>query len=201
MTRQSHLPSCPVGRASGGLTHPRRIAFAFTLIELMVVVTLMAIAVATVTVRLDGWTTRGRLRSAAHQIGTFHHLAQLEATTSASPRRLVFPPAASHCLLQQPQRTGSYWTWSGGRALHWNDGTVLERLILAEDRLSPEPGDLMAVRIHADGTSPIFACVLTTGPRRAAVLVSGDSAVPKLIFDVDAGSHTISDLLQVNGAR
>ena len=57
-------------------------ARAFTLIELLAVITLVAIAVGIVTLRLDSFSEQGRIRAASRQIGTLIRLTQTDARTS-----------------------------------------------------------------------------------------------------------------------
>ena len=58
----------------------------FTLLELLVVTTLMALAVGLVTLKLDGLTASGRAGCVATQVGSYVRLAQVEARTSGQAR-------------------------------------------------------------------------------------------------------------------
>ncbi len=82
-------------------------ARAFTLIELMVVATLLAIAVASVALHAGDITTHGRLRAAASQLANTHRLARIEAIGSGEPRRLVFE--AARIVLQEPVLEARRW--------------------------------------------------------------------------------------------
>ncbi|MCC7291869.1 MAG: prepilin-type N-terminal cleavage/methylation domain-containing protein [Phycisphaerales bacterium] len=66
---------------------------AFTLLELLVVTSLMALAVGWMTLRLDSLTAAGKVRGVAAQIGAYVRLAQIEACTSGAAQVLEIDAA------------------------------------------------------------------------------------------------------------
>ncbi len=83
-----------------------------TLIELMAVVTLLALAVGVTTVQAHGVSERAQLRSAATQIESVYRLALTEAVRSGKPRRLVFQQHS--VAVHKPMLVEGVWTWSRG---------------------------------------------------------------------------------------
>ncbi len=72
---------------------------AFTLIELIVVLFIIAVAVATVAPSLRGSTRTQRLRDSADQFVTLTRLARLRAMTTATPHRVVIDMTNRRCVL------------------------------------------------------------------------------------------------------
>ena len=136
---------------------------AFTLIELMVVVTLLAIAVASVALHSGDITTRGRLRAAANLLASAHRLARIEAIGSGRPRRLVF--GAARIVLQEPVLESRRWQWSDGRVL------LLPRRV--QIQLLPDAERTTSITVRGDGNAPDYKCVLTLDEARMAVAVEG----------------------------
>ncbi len=146
-------------------------ARAFTLIELMVVATLLAIAVASVALHAGDITTRGRLRAAASQLASAHRLARIEAIGSGRPRRLVFE--AAWIVLQEPVLEARRWQWSDRRFL------VLPRRV--QIQLLPETRTDSSITIRGDGNAPDYKCVLTLNEARMAVAVEGLTGAVSLL--------------------
>lgn len=157
---------------------------AFTLVELLIVLTLLTLFVGTATFHLDGVTARGRLRSAARQLGAFHALARIEAVSSGQPRRIVFQRNASRCLIQHPELEGRSWRWSDGRSLAFATRVTLDRVIVQGEGRPDQSQDL-AIRVASDGTSPTYACILTAGESAMAVVTDGLTGSYRLITDID----------------
>ena len=150
-------------------------ARAFTLIELMVVATLLAIAVASVALHAGDITTRGRLRAAAGQLANVHRLARIEAIGSGRPRRLVF--GAARIVLQEPVLDSRRWQWSDGRFL------VLPRRV--QIQLLSETKGSTSITVRGDGNSPDYTCVLTLDEARMAVAVEGLTGGISLLPEAD----------------
>ncbi len=151
-------------------------ARAFTLIELMVVATLLAIAVASVALHSGDITTRGRLRAAAGQLASAHRLARIEAIASGRPRRLAFE--AGRIVLQEPVLEARRWQWSDGRFL------VLPRRV--QIRLLPDTERTASITVRGDGNSPDYTCVLTLDEARMAVAVEGLTGAVSLLLEEDS---------------
>ena len=150
-------------------------ARAFTLIELTVVATLLAIAVASVALHSGDITTRGRLRAAAGLLASAHRLARIEAIGSGHPRRLVFE--AARIVLQQPVLQARRWQWSDGRFL------VLPRRV--QIQLLPGANSSTSITIRGDGNSLDYNCVLTLDEARMAVAVEGLTGAVSLLLKAD----------------
>jgi len=93
----------------------RCVRTAFTLVELMVVATLLALAVGVATVNFHGMSDAARLSAAATQIGSLYRVASSSAKRSGLPRMLRF--GSHECLLAQSVRQEGEWTWSEGAAI------------------------------------------------------------------------------------
>ena len=94
-----------------------------TLIELMVVVTLMSIAVGTATVNLHGLSRTGRLRAAGTQIATLWQLGSQSATASGMPQLLEIDKR--RCRLRMPRYIESQWAW----------GDPIDRILVGRARI------------------------------------------------------------------
>lgn len=81
----------------------------FTLLELMVVVTLMAVAIGMVTVNAQALSDAARLRSAASVLTSVYDLARTEASASGLPRSLLID--ARGCLVGEPVLREEVWSW------------------------------------------------------------------------------------------
>lgn len=175
-------------------TSPPCLPHAFTLIELLAVMTLVAVIAGAVTVNLDGFTERGRLRSAAHQIAAIDRLARIEAVSAGEPRRMVYESQSSRCLIQRPFFDGHGWRWSDGQVLNFATRLSLDRLVVNDHSLGAGPAEVGAIRIRADGTSPTYACVLSTGGMAVAVVIDGVTGAARYLFDIEAAGVDASIL-------
>ena len=82
---------------------------AFTLLELVVVVTLITMAIGWATVDLQGVSERTRLRAAATQIGAVHRMAVMAASTSSMPRKIRWDSRS--CTIAKPVFKEGQWVW------------------------------------------------------------------------------------------
>lgn len=109
-----------------------------SLLELVMVILLLALAAATVAGSLGGGWDGWRLRAAARELGTELRLARTAAMASGQPQRLEIDPAA---------RT---WQSSAGRR-----GTLPPRIdirVTAARQLQPQAGQA-AIQFFPDGAS------------------------------------------------
>lgn len=126
---------------------------AFTLIELVVVVTLITIAIGWATVDLQGVSERIRLRAAATQIGAIHRMAVMAASTSSLPRQVRWD--ARSCTVAKPVFKEGAWVWG-----------------------SPVKFDLVnRVRIRSVGPSPRRDTAPPSGPPWEFVVAPGDTSM------------------------
>src|SRR3954464_14826661 len=72
---------------------------AFTLIELMLVLLVIAIALGTVAPSLRGHSRTSRLRDTAEQFVTLTRLARTRAMSTGQPHRIVIDAANRRCVL------------------------------------------------------------------------------------------------------
>jgi|GEM_PF-3441003 len=89
-----------------------RPASAFTLLELVVVVTLITLAIGWTTLDLQGVADRAALQTAAAQIAAIQRTVSQAASTSGMPRKLAWSPRG--CTVYRPQWVESQWRWVAG---------------------------------------------------------------------------------------
>ena len=167
----------------------------FTLVELLVVITLMSVAVGTVIFRLDNLTARGRLQSAAASLQASLRLAQMEAKTSSMPRKLSFVPDR-RLLLRTPKRSADGWSWDKGREFLWATGVVVERV--RYEGGNPDAGrhDRLVILVKPDGRFRALAVVMACqGQTLVALLRSGEE--PRLFWPVKPPQALTFDLLML----
>ena len=85
---------------------------AFTLLELLVTVTLMAIVIGIATVGPSHLTDRARLRAAASQISTVYRLSACLASRSGRPQTVLLDHHG--CRVKKPVYRAGRWEWSAG---------------------------------------------------------------------------------------
>ena len=83
---------------------------AFTLLELVAVITLLALTVGVSTIGLAGLSDEGKLEAAASQIGAVVRIASCAATRSGKPRMLQFDHRGY--VVKKPVRRDGQWAWS-----------------------------------------------------------------------------------------
>jgi type II secretion system protein H len=89
---------------------PKERRTGFTLLELMLVAALLAIAVGVATLNVHGMTDQARLQVTASQIGAVYRLAMCEAARSGRPRVLTFDRHG--CAVKKPVYNEGQWAWS-----------------------------------------------------------------------------------------
>lgn len=132
----------------------------FTLLELLVVTSLMAVAVSAVVVRMDGLTDHGRLRSAAVQIGSLLNLTQVQARTGGMPRLLEYLAETDRVTVRSPRRNDGRWEWSDPIEYRTATGVrIISVLVEGEDPAEID-GTARAIRVGADGRCRSYAVIL-----------------------------------------
>ena len=172
----------------------RRFDVSFTLIELLVVVTLMTVAVGIVTLRLDGLTDAGRLRSTASQLAAVVRLTRADARTSGAPRAIEVAAGEDKVLVRLPRQRDGLWEW-GEPVEHGIAGGARIDRVIAGDVGLPSKGNLTAVRIGPDGRHRPFAVVLTLHDRWAVVLMARSRAPKYVVLDRAPRAESYSALL------
>jgi len=122
---------------------------AFTLIELVVVVTLITMAIGWATVDLQGVSERTRLQVAATQIGALHRMAVMAASTSSMPRQMRWDSRS--CTIAKPVFKEGEWVW--GSEVRFD---LVSRVRIRSVRPSPR-------RDAASPTDPLWEFVLAPG--------------------------------------
>ena len=146
--------------------------FGFTLIELVVVVSLMCVTVGMVVFRLDGVSDRGRLRSTATQMAVLLRLAQTQARTSGVPRLMRYHPSSDRVSIHVPAEREGVWDWNEGLEFLTATGAGIERVLIEGHHLDGEE-DRPAIRIGADGRYPNHVVILSTPALQAIVVARG----------------------------
>lgn len=107
---------------------------AMTIVELMVVITILALAVGVLTVNVHGVSDSVRLRSAADQIASIYNLALASAARTGLPHVMQFD--STGCVIQAPRKSDGRWTWHDTADLRLIEGVQIIRSVNAN-----EPGD------------------------------------------------------------
>jgi type II secretion system protein H len=155
---------------------------AFTLIELLAVTVLMAVAASMVALRLDGFTVHGRLRAALSQIAAVHRLARMEAITSGQPRRISYAVAEDRCAIERPEVAGGEWGWVAGSAQQISGRVRIDGVVVASNGASQQSVD--GIRIRSDGTSTSYVVVISAADSRAAVSIHGLTGRGRPYYDL-----------------
>ena len=145
----------------------------FTLLELLVVVTLMSVAVGMVVFRLDGVSDTTRLRSSATQIGSLLRLTQIQARTSGSPRLFEYVTDRDRVVVRAPQTQEDGWRWDEGLEYSIGTGVRIRRVLVEGNREMNRDSDAHRIRIGADGRCRAHAVVLAIHERWAVVVLAG----------------------------
>ena len=174
---------------------------AFTLIELVVVIALMAAAVGVAVVRLDGLTQRGRLRAGLRQIAAVHSLARWQAITSGQARSIVYQRGANSCTLQRPGIGSGRWTWVGSVPTVLGHRVTVER-VSVEGYSGGSPADddeVHRVTVRPDGSCASYVVVVSAGDNRyAAAAIEGLTGRCSCVFDLAPGAaERPAELLEV----
>ena len=143
---------------------------AFTLVELMVVITIMSVAVGTVVLRFDGFTDRSRLESTAAQFFSLLQLASTQAQTTGEPRLIEYPLGTSGVRIRKPRLTNETWEWDEGLEFALATGVTVERMVIEGDAPASS-GRTAAIRVRSDGRFPRHAVILGLHGTFAVVLV------------------------------
>ncbi len=148
---------------------------AFTLIELVVVVTLITMAIGWATVDLQGVSERTRLRAAATQIGAVHRMAVMAASTSSLPRRMRWDSRS--CTVAKPVFKEGAWVWG-----------------------SPVKFELVIrVRIRSVGPNAGRGTALPSGPPWEFVVAPGDTSM-NYVFAIET-THALRGTVRVDSYR
>ncbi|MGD2109476.1 MAG: prepilin-type N-terminal cleavage/methylation domain-containing protein [Phycisphaerae bacterium] len=140
-----------------------------TLLELVIVMTLMALAVGVSTIGLPGLSDQGRLESAAAQLGNVIRLASCTATRSGLPRMLAFDDHG--CTVKKPVRRDGTWAWSSGSRIDLIPKVRITGVSddgADRDRRAPQPPWMVLVQPGTRHVRHVFTLELSNGKRAAA---------------------------------
>ena len=117
-----------------------------TLLELLIVLTLMTVTIGIATLGVGGMTDQARIYAAATRIGTAYRLAASDAARSGLPRMLQLD--SKNCRVARPVWREDGWTWSSGSSFEMPSNVRLVgvmRAAVANEGLFAEPPWLIAV--------------------------------------------------------
>lgn len=150
---------------------------AFTLVELLVVVTLMGIALGLTVFRLDSLSENGRLQSATRQAEFVLRLAMTEARTTGEPRLVVFVAGGDRIKLHAPSKNNG--GWDEGRLLQTNTGAKFGRLMFEDE--TRRVGN--AIRVNGQGRCSDHAVLLERQGKYAVLFWSAGMEAEHRIID------------------
>ena len=156
----------------------------FTLIELMVVITLMTLTVSAAVLRLDGLTARTRLESAGRRMMSVVKLARTEARTTGRPRLIEYSVAdAAEVSVRRPVRSGGTWSWGDAVSVPLDRAVRIERVLVEGTDRSESDSDVTAIGVRPGGRHRSHAVVLRCGERFAAVFLESAISDRFVLFD------------------
>lgn len=156
----------------------KRPTSAFTLVELCVVVTILAITTGLATVGLRGATESGRLQAAADQLTAEVHAAQLFAITARLP--IVLNCSTWGCQLRKLVRRDGRWDWHEGSPVSLPNGISLAGVQMEGARSQSKDGRSWSIPIGPDSWTRRFRFELAlVGRHRVAAVTCGFSRKPE----------------------
>jgi len=162
--------------------HKHRVGF--TLIELMVVITLMTIAVSAVVLKLDGLSARTRLASAGRRMMSAVDLARTESRTTGRPQLIEYPAdGAAEVMVSRPVRSGGSWSWGAATSVPLDRAVWIDRVLVEGADRGESDSDVIAVGVRPGGRHRAHAVVLRSGERFAAVFFESSILDRFVMFD------------------
>lgn len=131
---------------------------AFTLVELLAVTVVLALAMGMVTLSLNGVTRKGRLTTAMRQAASFDQAARVQALAEGTPRLMEFTRGTSRLRVRVQESVAGRWRWSEGSTFRMVHGPHVEGVIFPDQYESTATtSGPWRVRIGSDGTSMSYA--------------------------------------------
>lgn len=146
------------------MNRTRRSHPAFSLIELVVVLMLMALIASVATVSLRGYVVRGRLARAAEIVEQFDLAMRRQARRRRMPVTGIIQPVSRSLVIQATDSSGR--TFQLPRQV--NVASVIVQKVSSTDQSRQLP-------VGNDGSSPSYAMKLSVGDASRWVFVSGGS--------------------------
>ena len=153
---------------------------AFTLLEVMAVVTLLAITVGIATVGASGLADEARVSTAVSQIGSVYRLAACEATRSGLPRLLEL--GRHGCVVKKPVYRDDLWIWSSAPQISLIRGITIVRVFPLQGEDATAPSD------------PPWEILISPGPKDTGyglVLQLGNAIRARCVLDGLAGARVL----------
>ena len=173
---------------NGELSSPGQLR-SFTLIELVVVAAVMALAVGLAAVRLDGVSQRGRLQAAVRQVAAIHSLAQLEAVSSGQPRSVVYQIGAGHGTILRPELVAGEWAWQAGAPMALGHRVTVAGVAMeGPAHVASALNETCSLRLRSDGCSASYVVIVTTGAQPAAAVIDGVTGRCEPVLDPPRGA-------------
>lgn len=154
----------------------KRHRIAFTLLELLAVITFLAVAIGITTANGHSLSVSGRLIHAGDMIITAHRLALFEAMHSGKPRRLLFH--TNRLELAKPVLEEKNWKWSVSGDIRLPETVRIESVGAkpAEDA-APFPLQLRGITIAPETRFARYYVILHSGCGRRVIVKFGDFTI------------------------
>lgn len=165
-------------------------ATAFTLIELMAVAALLAVATAVVAIAFAGVSDAQRLRATAEQITSIVRQVQSEAQMTGQPRKIEFTEDGEVTISRPVIRDGLA-AWESAGAYRIARGASAESIVYEDGRSS-----IQSLRIDANGRFLECGLVLGAGDSIAAVMLSPWLAAEYAVLKPGATRASLDELRQ-----
>lgn len=159
------------------LHNPMRAAF--TLVELLVVVTLMTLAVGLTVFRLDSLSENGRLQSATRQAESILRFSACQARTTGEPRLVVFDRESDRFRLKAPAQEEGRWHWDEGRLFQTNSGAQFTRLMFEGG--ANQQQEESAIRVGGQGRYPACGVIFELHGRYSVFLTDQDGSEHRIL--------------------
>ncbi len=156
---------------------------AFTLLELMAVVTVITVAIGYATVNLHGLSDQARLRSVSTQIGACYRLAALTADRTGLPTKMRLTDGA--CTLLKPVKNERKWSWSKGAAFRLDNRIGIGSIkAIGERARSNKSYEESGIVVSPGALGMGYAIALSSrNGARGRLIIDGLTGVERLRFD------------------
>jgi prepilin-type N-terminal cleavage/methylation domain-containing protein len=147
---------------------------AFTLLELMVVLALMALTVGVTTVGMAGASDEARLLSAFDRIFASHHLARCEAAYSGRPRLLQIE--ATSVTVRKPIIEEGRFVWSTPPGISVGSGVRVLKVALSNSRTRYKTAGPWSLVVSPGSDVAAYSLTIELGTRLRASSLLGAEA-------------------------
>ena len=170
---------------------------AFTLLELLVAVTLLSTVLGITLLRMNGISDAARFQSAANMIASILRVACQEARLSGSPRLLSLEHDSDRIVLREPIQDGQEWRWGNDRDFLAAGGVGVDRLLFAVAiSVEAQRAPSKTLRVDAAGRFPDCAVLLQLHGRYAAAILRNGSEPTWTLLPGQAPPSTYEQILR-----